>query len=97
MRIPRELMIGDSLWKVRFVAKFDDEDTIGLCCPDIKEIWIKRNLTPKDRLETFFHEILHLIEDETGWNLHHKFIYKSQGPLAQIFLEIMTVNLPKVR
>lgn len=73
MKIPRQLLIGENIWAVRFVRKFgygeQDKNLRGLCVPDKSEILISQGLTPRERLETLVHEILHAIEAEAEIDL----------------------------
>lgn len=87
--IPREIHLGDSIWKVKFVRKIPDEaeDTLGLCDPSECTIYIKQGQSYVSRLDTLFHEIIHAIENEYEFDLDHKHVYKLGEALAKFFVD----------
>jgi hypothetical protein len=86
---PRELSILGKPWKLRFCRTVPDPDprTVGLCDYEARTIWIKLGLTPKDRFETFWHEIIHAAEFSAGCRLNHRTVYKVEKTLAAAFVE----------
>jgi len=90
MRIPRQLLVKDQIYSVRFVKNLPDEikgTTIGLCCAETQTIYIKQGLSKAERVSTFFHELLHAIEFEFEFDMPHKLIYRLEGPLAQVIVD----------
>lgn len=74
---PREIEVGDDIWEVRFCRRVPDEgeETVGLCDPSDYLIWIKQGLSPRDRMETFIHEVLHAIEFSHDIDIPHRLVY----------------------
>lgn len=90
---PKEIVVGDSIYRVRFVRKIceakegSDSETLGLCCPGDKEILIKQGLDPMERLSTLIHEILHCLEFEYEIEIPHKLIYQLERPITQLLMD----------
>lgn len=92
MRIPRCFLIGDNVWTVKFVRKFNwdgvkDSDLMGLCDPEKQEILIKSGLKPIERLETLVHELFHAIECEYDIKIEHKLIYKIESLVTKLLVD----------
>lgn len=92
MKLPREILVGDSIWTVKTVRKVpttqgSKRENIGLCDPSTNEVLLKTGLDARERLETFLHEVLHCIEFEYEMELGHKIIYALQGPIAQFLID----------
>lgn len=88
-KIPKEMMIGDELWSVRFTRNIPskDKDLYGLCDPSDKTIYIRPGLSYRQRLDTLIHELIHALEFEHGFELEHKHVYKIAEGLVNIWLE----------
>lgn len=90
---PKEILVGDSLYKVRFVKKINEPlrtenmEVVGLCDPSEKEILIIQGLGPYERMKAFIHELLHAIEFEHDIDIPHALIYKLEEPIALFILE----------
>lgn len=90
---PREILVGDSLYKIKFVKKITEPnpahttEIVGICDPSEKEILIIQGLGPFERLKAFIHEILHAIEFEHDIDIPHQLIYKLEQPIALLMLE----------
>lgn len=84
---PKRLLIGESEWKVVWKRKIVDDGILcaGLCDSKKKTIFLQIGQTPKERVSTFFHEMLHALEFEHGIALPHETIYRLEGPLAELF------------
>lgn len=85
---PRELLIGDSLWRLKFVRTIpnwanDKRVLVGLACPETQTLYIKTGLTPIDRLAVFIHELTHGLEDEYGFEIDHDTLNKYDMALAR--------------
>lgn len=92
MRLLRELYIKEDIWTVKFVRHIqptdrDGKQTIGLTCPADNIIYIKTGLKPKERWETYIHEVLHAIEFSWGFRIPHKLIYRLEKPLVMLLIE----------
>jgi len=85
---PKELLIGDQVYKIKFVRKFADEQTVGECDPSSLEIRILCGQGSKDTLKTFIHEVCHaLIEFEHDIEIKHKMIYALEEPIFKFFCD----------
>lgn len=86
---PKEILIGDSLWQIRFKKTIaEGKDTLGLCDPSEHTIYIKQGLGFEERLNVFFHECLHAISYEGGfYSIDHKVIYDFADGLSKIFTD----------
>lgn len=86
---PKELIIGESSWKVRWRRSIPEggDRCVGLCDPETKTIHIRMGQTPAERVSTLLHELMHCAEVEYKFELKHKDIYRLEGPLAQILLQ----------
>jgi hypothetical protein len=81
---PKELHIGDAIYKVKFVRKLE-KGTVGLCDPSEYEIKILCGQSPEETFKTFIHEVLHaLLEFENDMEIKHKMIYDLEKPLYQL-------------
>lgn len=89
---PKQIVVKDSIWEIRFVRKihFGSAGTYtsyGLCDPGDKVVYIQMRQSPKERLVTFVHEVLHVFEEEYNIQLGHGIINKLQYPLAEFIVE----------
>lgn len=74
--LPREVVVNGNFWRVRFVRRMPEgnENAIGLCVFDDKEILVMLCQSERERLATLIHELLHAIEHEYGVEIGHKLI-----------------------
>lgn len=75
---PKNILIGDSIYRIKFVRKFKEPDVLGECDPSDLEIRIKCGLGIEETFKTFLHECLHAIlefESEDKIKPTHKQIY----------------------
>jgi len=84
---PRQVVVGDSIYDVKFVRKIDADNTLGLCCSGSKTIWIRQKQTRQDTFLTFIHELLHAIEFEYELNIEHKLIHDLEKPIADLLFD----------
>jgi hypothetical protein len=84
---PKEFIVKDNVWKCKFTRKSPDnwEDTLGLCDPSTKEIFVKMGQKRRQIFETFCHELFHVIEDEYNIKIGHKLINKMEVAFADIY------------
>lgn len=79
---PKTLHIGSEIYRVKFVRKFKDSQTVGECDPEAKEIRILCGLGPEETLKTFIHELCHaVVEFEHEIEIKHKLIYALEEPI----------------
>lgn len=87
---PREIVVGDQVWEIRFVrgiAGTATTVTLGLCDPSEHVIYIKQGLKPTERLATFVHEVLHAIEYEYNIEIAHKLVHLLDEPIAKLIID----------
>lgn len=84
---PREIQIGENTWDVKFVRRFQDKFTTGLCDPSETTIYIRMGQTDDERLKTLLHEILHAIEYEYQLEIPHRLIHRLEDPLARFLVD----------
>lgn len=86
MKIPHKVKIKPGVfYEVVWVDKFDDPDQLGYCTADKRLIYIKKDLSEKESMTIFLHELLHALEFEYGLKIPHKLIYSLQDPLWFVF------------
>ena len=87
---PREVMIGESIYQVKFVRKIgetDTRETLGLCDPNEQVIYIKLGQSPRERLKTLCHELIHCFEFEYGFEVPHHLVHKLEEPIVAFLME----------
>lgn len=74
---------------VTYTVTFTDlTDCVGLCDPNAREIKIQKGMSEQKTLETFVHELLHVIEFEDEIpNFTHWHIRKLDVGLTKLLLE----------
>lgn len=77
----REWIIRGEHWQLKFKKKIE-KDTLGLCDPSDKTVYIKRGLDKVELLKTVIHEFLHSAEDEFNFKLAHRHIYKLEDAIV---------------
>lgn len=83
--IPRQIIVGESLYDVKFKGEIESrKDIYGYCNGDLKEIIIKKGLSGDERAKTMIHELLHAIEFEYGLAIEHSLIYKLEEPIYNL-------------
>jgi hypothetical protein len=92
MKLPRELVVGDSLWTVKYVRHIPDHETRrfrthGLCDASEQVILIRTGLAPDERLRVFLHELVHAMEAEHGFELDHDVLEELDRALARLILD----------
>lgn len=89
---PREILVGDTIYSIRFVKYIaprtrTKKTILAECDPANDIIQIRQDLGPEQRLEAFFHELLHAFEYEYGIAVPHAWIYKVDGYLAKLVID----------
>jgi hypothetical protein len=61
MKIPRQIIIKGEKWKIRRKTGLKHEKKVvwGLCDYDTRVIWLERNLSPDQLMQTWLHEFNH--------------------------------------
>jgi hypothetical protein len=87
--IPRELVIGENIWFIKFVRCIDGcRDTMGICDPSEYTIFIRQGLSYKERGSTLLHELYHAISYEYGfYHMNHKHLDGLAIGLMEVFLD----------
>lgn len=65
----RDWLIGDSVWNVQFKRQIDKWNSLGLCDPSEKVIYIKLKQTREEVFSTAVHELHHCFEDEYDFEI----------------------------
>lgn len=86
---PKELVIGDGVWKIRFCRQIPGEtiDTVGMMHPAITTIFIRLRQTPEERFKTLCHEVIHAFCYEYKIKENHKIIYQLEAPILSFLLD----------
>jgi hypothetical protein len=86
---PRQLVIGENIWDLRFCRKIPEEPstTLGLCDPSEHVIWIRMGQTPEERFKTLAHELCHALAFEWGLKENHAIIHALEEPILRFFLD----------
>jgi hypothetical protein len=86
--IPRTILVGDTVWDVRFVRRIlEDKTAVGQADFDEKEILICLGIGKKEQAKTLIHELLHAFECEYKINLPHELIYKLEEPIYRFLCD----------
>lgn len=87
--VPRELLIKDNLWAIKFIHKIpgNDKDLLGLCDPSCLTIFLKKKQNFTELADTLIHEIIHAFEYEYDFSLNHKHVYKLGEAFASLWVE----------
>lgn len=82
--IPKKIRITAKIsYDVFIVANFDD-DKLGWCDPEARQILIRSGLGDREFLATFIHEVLHAIEFECKIALPHKTLDKLDSAIERV-------------
>lgn len=87
--IPRELLIGENVWTIRFVRSVDgNSNTLGHCDPSNYEILIKQGQSYESRADSLIHECLHALGYEFGfYEMKHGLVYKISEAVTKLFMD----------
>jgi hypothetical protein len=80
---PKFIYFGPERYKVKFV-KMDD---YGETDPVMKEIRIKKDISPRETMSTFIHELLHVVEFEADIPIKHKTIHRLEKALFELLVD----------
>lgn len=86
---PEYVVIRGNPWDIHFCRKIPDtdKDTLGLCDPGEKVLYIKLGQSRKDIFKTLIHEMLHAMEDEYCYAIPHNIIHKMEDSVSDVLLE----------
>lgn len=96
---PKEIVVADVIYSVRFVRKIPGlthDGLAGVACPSTKTIYIVLGQSASERFSTFWHEVLHAIEFETGKKIPHPTIYALEAHLSSVAAQFMLLA-PRVK
>ena len=64
-RIPPRVYAGKKVWyQILWVDSFEGDAYVGLTSHTLKQITIKKGMSPKQTVLTYLHEIIHMFSDE---------------------------------
>lgn len=88
-QIPKKLYIKDEIYKIRLVKRIPGEskDTVGLCDPHTRTIWICTEQPPRHLMRTLIHEALHGLEYEFNLKIKHKLVYKLEKAIYHLIID----------
>jgi hypothetical protein len=88
----KKWVIGDNIWSVQIKKglKADGKAVLGLCLPDEHLIQIDAGQPARERVRTFWHEILHALEVEYGFDLGER------ENKVSVAIEKLEVAIPKL-
>jgi hypothetical protein len=92
---PKEIVVSDVIYSVKFVRKIpgiEHEGLAGVACPSTKTIYIVLGQSASERFSTFWHEVLHAIEFETGKPIPHKTVYALEGDISSVAAQFMLLS-----
>jgi hypothetical protein len=81
-------MVGCLLWAVEYRSDVLNEDELGKCCPFDSRIYIRPGLDAMVELQTFYHELMHVLFFTLGrkrLNKDEYLIDAMGGLLAQFY------------
>lgn len=81
---PNKIKVGKNKWDLKVVDKVDDANSYGHADLVNKEILIRKNQNKTDMFKTFWHEVIHAFEEEYGFRLSHRDIFKLETALAEL-------------
>jgi hypothetical protein len=84
---PKSLIVNDNEWAIKFVNLIDKKETLGLCDPETKTVYIKKGQKRGEILSTALHEIFHVLEYEYGFDIKHSLVYKMEEAMTSFLLE----------
>ncbi len=88
MKIPKKIQLMGKTFKVVLVAKIDDDNGWGEASHHNCYIKIKKSLNSQTKMETFIHEILHLVYGCAGIKENERDIEITANILYQVFQQI---------
>lgn len=85
--IPKEIFVKGAKYNVVFTNTMNFTDTVyGLFDPSTRTIFIKKHMTERQTIATFFHELCHAFEHEFEKELGHKAINWLEYALADFYM-----------
>lgn len=83
----REWLIRGEIWRLQMKSRIDGWDSLGECCPANKTISLKTGQSRSELAKSLLHEIVHSFEEEWGFTLDHKHVYKLEEALYDFLLQ----------
>jgi hypothetical protein len=92
-RLPKKVRITSKVtYQVREVAACSEENLVGECDFKGRLITVLRKLRPRDKEETFWHEVLHAMCFENGINVPVDLEETIIGIVERPFTKLMRAN-----
>lgn len=84
---PGTLLIKGEEWRIAFVDRIEGKETVGMCDPSNRIIYIANGQSKEEMFATFIHECLHALEMEHDIKISHKAIYALEKAVFQFLTE----------
>lgn len=84
---PKTLNVKGEEWRLVFVDRIEGKDTLGMCDPSSRIIYIKNGLSSEEMFKTWLHECLHLLEAEHDIKISHRSIYQLEEAIFSFLKE----------
>ena len=81
---PKSLLVKGEEWRIVFVDRIEGKDTLGMCDPSNRIIYIKNKQSPVETWKTFLHECIHMLEMEHDIRIPHKSVYKFENAIFEL-------------
>ena len=92
-KIPHRLRIKNKIWyEILWVDDFKDGKTLGESRLHLKQLVLLKNMSPKLTIETFVHELLHVISHEYGSDLTEKQVLAMEKSTPYLLLTLWSLN-----
>lgn len=84
---PKEIKFYDKVYKVKFIKTLESrEGASGQCNKTDKTIKLQDDLGREERLSTFIHELLHMIEFEAPIKIKHKMVHQLEAAIYELII-----------
>lgn len=90
MKIPSRVRIKRGVrYEIVRQTEIDGKpDTLGLCDPNTRHLYIKSDLSKTEEIKTYIHEMLHALEAEWDIKIPHESVYR----LEEAIYKFLTLN-----
>ena len=84
---PKQIIILDDVWDIRFVRKCEDPENRGECDGITKEIIIIQGMSREETFKTLIHEVIHALEFSGKLEIKHSTVYKLEDVVFSLLME----------